>query len=260
MPLARIVRVLTQSALALDLAHSFGVIHRDLKPDNVFLCRTEEGDSVRLLDFGSVKLQMETGPKLTAFGTTLGSPYYMSPEQAMGKQDVDQRTDVFALSAIFYEMLTGRIAFEGSNVAEILMKIVNEATPLVSAANPKVPLAADDVVDLGCRKDKNERYPSTVALADAACRALGLGGGVEELSRVSVVELEQRLAAATPPPAQGFELPVRAPEPAPWPSESVVPTVQRPPPTSTGLLIVLGLGALGLLAIAGVLAVALLTH
>jgi len=71
MPPARIVRVLTQAAMALDHAHSFGVIHRDLKPDNVFLCRTDDGDSVRLLDFGSVKLQMETGPKLTAYGTTL---------------------------------------------------------------------------------------------------------------------------------------------------------------------------------------------
>ena len=103
-----------QAALAIDHAHSFGFIHRDLKPDNIFLCKGEGGDNVRVLDFGSVKLQMETGPKLTAFGTTLGSPYYMSPEQAMGKQDVDQRTDVFALSAILYEALTGKIAFEGA--------------------------------------------------------------------------------------------------------------------------------------------------
>src|SRR5215510_11732684 len=120
----RLLRIVCQIALALDYAHSFGFIHRDLKPDNIFLCRGEGGETVRILDFGSVKLQMDTGPKLTAFGTTLGSPYYMSPEQAMGKQDVDQRTDVFALAAITYEALTGKIAFEAINVAQILMKII----------------------------------------------------------------------------------------------------------------------------------------
>ncbi|MCA9605855.1 MAG: serine/threonine protein kinase [Myxococcales bacterium] len=123
-PVARTLRTLSQVALALDYAHEFGVIHRDLKPDNIFLCKGEGGDDVRILDFGSVKLQVETGPKLTAFGTTLGSPYYMSPEQAKGLPDVDTRTDVFAVGAIIYEMLTGKIAFEAPTVAEILMKIV----------------------------------------------------------------------------------------------------------------------------------------
>jgi len=122
----RIVRITAQIALALEYAHSFGFIHRDLKPDNIFLCRTEEGDDVRILDFGSVKLQMEMGAKLTAFGTTVGSPYYMSPEQAMGKADVDQRTDVFALAAIVYEMLTAKVAFEAPSLARILVRIMQE--------------------------------------------------------------------------------------------------------------------------------------
>src|SRR5690349_558765 len=134
-PFDRIVRIMCQAALALDHAHSFGVIHRDLKPDNIFLTVTPDGDVVKLLDFGSVKLQMETGPKLTAFGTTLGSPYYMSPEQAMGKSDVDQRTDVFAMGAILHEMLTGKIAFEAPSVAQILMKIVNEQPDPASSIN-----------------------------------------------------------------------------------------------------------------------------
>ncbi len=81
-------------------------------------CRADDGDHVRLLDFGSVKLQVEMGPKLTAFGTTLGSPYYMSPEQAKGLADVDTRTDVFAMGAILYEALTGKIAFEAPTIAE----------------------------------------------------------------------------------------------------------------------------------------------
>src|SRR5205085_2236810 len=125
----RMIRMVCQAAQGLDYAHSFGFIHRDLKPDNVFLCKGEGGETVRILDFGSVKLQMETGPKLTAFGTTLGSPYYMSPEQAKGLPDVDTRTDVFAIGAILYEMLTGKVASEAPTVAEILMKIVRHMPP-----------------------------------------------------------------------------------------------------------------------------------
>ena len=136
---ARIVRIFCQLALGLDHAHSYGVIHRDLKPDNIYLCRSTEGDVVRILDFGSVKLQVETGPKLTAFGTTLGSPYYMSPEQAMGKQDVDQRTDVFAAAAILYECLTSKIAFDATNVAQILMKIINQTPAPASQLRSGLP-------------------------------------------------------------------------------------------------------------------------
>ena len=145
---ARIVRIVCQAALALEHAHSFGFIHRDLKPDNIFLCRTDEGDSVRVLDFGSVKLQMETGAKLTAIGTTLGSPFYMSPEQAMGRSDVDQRTDVFALGAILYEMLTDKVAFDAPNIAKILMRIMNE--------NPQPPSQRASGVSAGARRRGRE--------------------------------------------------------------------------------------------------------
>ena len=196
MPIARALRIASQVALGLDHAHSFGVIHRDLKPDNIFLCQTDEGDMVRILDFGSVKLQMEMGPKLTAFGTTLGSPYYMSPEQAMGKSDVDQRTDVFAVAAILFEMCSGRIAFEGNGVAEILMKIVNGEPPLLSTVVPTVPPALDGVIDRGLRKDKTERYSSASELAQAFGAALGLTGGPVEWAKATVAEIEAALAAS----------------------------------------------------------------
>lgn len=204
LPAARIVRVLSQLAAALDHAHSFGVIHRDLKPDNVFLVQSDAGDIVRILDFGSVKLQVETGAKLTAFGTTLGSPYYMSPEQAMGKQDVDLRTDVFACAAILYEMLTGKIAFEGANVAQILMKIMNEQPPGPSTVMRGVPPGLDDVVDKGLRKDKNRRYGSVRELADGAVRAYGLPGVAADWAEKSQSELAAALGATTPPPPKPF--------------------------------------------------------
>ncbi|MFO0695588.1 MAG: serine/threonine-protein kinase [Polyangiales bacterium] len=201
---ARLLRILCQCALALDHAHSFGVVHRDLKPDNIFLCHSPEGDRVRLLDFGSVKLQMETGPKLTAFGTTLGSPYYMSPEQAMGKLDVDHRTDVFAMAAIASEMATGKVAFDGANVAEILMKIVQQAPIPPSSLNPRFPHAFDDVFEAGVAKQKQNRPASVGELAKRTLEAFGLPGDVKAFAEMSTADIERALTAARPPSPKPF--------------------------------------------------------
>ncbi len=269
-PFARIVRILSQMAEALDHAHSFGVIHRDLKPDNVFLVTTEEGDEIRILDFGTVKLQMDVGPKLTAFGTTIGSPYYMSPEQAMGAQDVDQRTDVFAVGAILYELLTGKVAFDGKNVAQVLMRIVNEPTPVPSFLVPELPTELDAVVEAGCAKSKETRYGSVGELADAFCAAIGLSGGAKQWAHASQEDIESALgvtdsaAGSSPAPAPhqpgdpvaapvlgglggeaGPAAPM-APGPA-GPREPVLSPVPVEPvpariPTATGPLLLAGVG------------------
>ncbi len=94
LPPERVVRMLSQVAIGLDGAHSRKLVHRDLKPDNIFLCQTREGDIVKLLDFGSVKDKAETAKKLTVMGTTIGSPFYMAPEQAQGLETLDHRADV----------------------------------------------------------------------------------------------------------------------------------------------------------------------
>lgn len=210
---ARILHVISQLADGLDYAHSFGVVHRDMKPDNVFLCRSESGDVVKLLDFGSVKLQMETGPKLTAFGTTLGSPYYMSPEQAMGKLDLDQRTDVFAAAAIAWEMGTGKIAFDGSNVAEILTKIVGSDPAPPSTLNDALTDRFDAAVLKGVSKDKTDRQASAGVLADAIFKAFGLLDRSEWQGK-SESELKGAIEGTTPPPASIMPPPAAAPEPA----------------------------------------------
>lgn len=265
-PIDRVLRIAAQTAAALDKAHSFGFIHRDLKPDNIFLCDTPEGDSVRILDFGSVKMQMETGAKLTAFGTTLGSPYYMSPEQAMGKQDVDQRSDVFALAAIVYEMLTAKIAFEAANVAMILMKIMNETPPPPSARNSAVPAAVDDVVDKGLRKDKKTRFGGAGELVQALITAFGVAGTVEELAVTPQSEIAVAVANAKPPEpkpfgqpslvpappaaAGGKVAPARVPPQAVPPHAATEPSIAaRPPTTGRGTMIGVAIGALVLLAL-----------
>lgn len=197
----RIVRVTSQIALALEYAHSFGFIHRDLKPDNIFLRKTEEGDDVRILDFGSVKLQMEMGAKLTAFGTTVGSPYYMSPEQAMGKADVDQRTDVFALAAIVYEMLTAKVAFEAPSLARILVRIMQDEPTPPSKVAPGTPAALDAVIAKGLKKEKLERYGGARDLGDAVLGAYGLGESLEHYAKAPVEDIKKALEEAKRNPA-----------------------------------------------------------
>jgi serine/threonine-protein kinase len=234
----RIVRTICQLASALEHAHSYGFIHRDLKPDNIFLCNTVTGTQVRVLDFGSVKLQMETGAKLTALGTTLGSPYYMSPEQATGASDVDQRSDVFATGAILYEMLTGKVAFDAPSVALILMKILNHRPVAPSTLNPASNPAIDAVVDKALHKDKQQRYASARELAEALLVACGVTGTVDEWAERPEADLASVLASARPPallspPAASAQPAAAAPASATaaqWQGESLPPQprVSRP--------------------------------
>jgi serine/threonine protein kinase len=195
--ISRLIRVGSQIALGLDYAHSFGFIHRDLKPDNIFLCKGEQGETVRIL----------------AFGTTLGSPYYMSPEQAMGKQDVDQRTDVFALAAILYECVTGKIAFEAMNIAQILIKIINENPVPPSQRGMNVPSAVDDVIDKGLRKDKTKRYSDASSLAAGFCAAYGLAADPKKWGDTPTSEIAAALGSAQPPAAKAFGALSDAPPP-----------------------------------------------
>lgn len=269
LPAARILRVLAQVAQALEHAHSFGVIHRDLKPDNIFLCESPTGDEVRLLDFGSVKLQVEMGPKLTAFGTTLGSPYYMSPEQAKGLPDVDGRTDVFALGAILYEALTGRIAFEGPTVAEILMKIVRQMPPPPTSIRPSLPAAIDGVIERALAKDKNRRYETPSALVEAALAAYGVSGSAAEWARRPLTELEAAIAASvangptdpapmvfpgsSPPAAAGRAADARSGPPSGG-TESLPPTV---PMRGPNVMLLAGLAVAAFVLASGVAAVVL---
>jgi serine/threonine-protein kinase len=238
----RIVRTICQLASALEHAHSYGFIHRDLKPDNIFLCNTVTGTQVRVLDFGSVKLQMETGAKLTALGTTLGSPYYMSPEQATGASDVDQRSDVFALGAILYEMLTGKVAFDAPNVALILMKILNHRPVPPSTLNPESQPAIDDVVDKALHKNKQLRYASARELAEALLVACGVTGTVDEWAERPEADLASTLASARPPArsAPAAAQPTAAgagASTAQWPSESLPPQLRVSRPSDVQLTV-----------------------
>ncbi|MDP9150663.1 MAG: serine/threonine protein kinase [Myxococcota bacterium] len=202
LPPARIVRMLSQIAIGLDEAHARNFIHRDLKPDNLFLCGTREGDAVKLLDFGSVKDQSGSRKKLTMLGTTIGSPYYMSPEQAQGLDSVDARADVFALGAVIYECVTGGVPFTGNNGPSILLAIMTrEPEPPTAKARGStydVPPALDEVMARALAKNMNFRTRSVGALADAVGEAYGLAGNHRQWAETPQQDLARAITVASP--------------------------------------------------------------
>jgi serine/threonine-protein kinase len=190
---ARLVRVLSQVAIGLDAAHAQKFVHRDLKPDNLFLCQTTVGDIVKILDFGSVKDKTSGAKKLTVMGTTIGSPFYMSPEQAQGLETLDQRADVWALGAIAYECVTGSVPFKGINGPSILLEILTKEPPLPSVAGQgqkfPIPPGVDRAIAGALKKTAALRTPSVGAFADQ----IGHGYGLEGEHTVWAKETEEAL-------------------------------------------------------------------
>jgi len=199
---ARLVRMLSQVALALDSAHERKLVHRDLKPDNLFLCQTREGDNVKILDFGSVKDKGEGAKKLTVLGTTLGSPYYMAPEQAQGLDTLDHRADVWALSAIIYECVAGRVPFSARNAPSILLEILTKeprpASVVSRRQKHRAPPGLDAVLAHSFKKNPALRTTSVGALADAVGGAYGLEGTHHDWAKTPEAELSAAIEAKLP--------------------------------------------------------------
>ena len=166
LPAIDAVRLLLPITEALSLAHSRGVIHRDLKPDNIFLAR--EGDSLqpKLLDFGIAKVTSSAGNgrgTLTQTGTLLGSPNYMSPEQARGSSDIDERTDIWSFCVVLHEAIAGSSLFQGSSVRDILLSVVQDhPLPLEVVAGVDQRLSA--LVQRGLAKEREQRPASFLDL------------------------------------------------------------------------------------------------
>ncbi|MCC6527359.1 MAG: serine/threonine protein kinase [Polyangiaceae bacterium] len=194
---ARVVQMLSQLAIGLGEAHAHKIVHRDIKPDNIFVCDTPEGTRIKLLDFGSVRDNSEGAKKLTIIGTTIGSPYYMSPEQAQGLADLDHRADVWSLAAIAYECLTGKVPFGGSTGPAILLAILGREPdpPSTVAQAQHVPESVDDVMVDALAKDPQARVASLAELADRFGRAYGLTGEHREWAYLREPELAARIEA-----------------------------------------------------------------
>ncbi|MFQ5793057.1 MAG: serine/threonine-protein kinase, partial [Acidobacteriota bacterium] len=163
----RAVSFVRAIASALSLAHKNGVIHRDLKPQNIMICRDSEGvEGPKLLDFGIAKTFETEGPALTSTGMVLGTPQYMAPEQAKGAS-VDGRSDLYALGIILYEMLVGRVPFNDQSVPAVLVKQMSEPPRPPSQLRPELPPALESIVLQCLEKEPDARFGSAEELLRA---------------------------------------------------------------------------------------------
>jgi serine/threonine-protein kinase len=170
---ARICDIMGQVLYALEAAHVTGVVHRDLKPDNIFISQVgDRKDFVKLLDFGVSKVMESDKVKaLTTTGTVLGTPAYMSPEQARGDRDVDHRMDIYAAGVIMYEALTGKRPYDGKSYSEIIIKIVTEPYLNPRRIDPEIPKVLEKIVVKAMAKEPPERYANAKEMAQAIEKA-----------------------------------------------------------------------------------------
>lgn len=162
----RLASIMIQVAEGMSVAHGAGIVHRDLKPENIFLMVDDNGDErAKILDFGVSKFELDEQPatRLTAEGTLVGTPYYMSPEQAAGRV-IDARTDVYAMGVMMYEALAGKLPFEAGTIGELFVRIgAGECVPL-AIRRPDLEGPWADAVHKAFHRDAAQRYQSSEAL------------------------------------------------------------------------------------------------
>lgn len=169
LPLADVADYLLQAGEAIAEAHGLGIVHRDLKPPNLFLTQRADGSPcVKVLDFGISKLTGASAGAdqvMTSTQAVMGSPLYMSPEQLMSARDVDQRTDIWALGVICFELLTGKLPFEGETLPHLCMSINLAAPKSLRSYRPDLPYEVDDLLLRCLSKDPAKRFPNVAAFA-----------------------------------------------------------------------------------------------
>jgi eukaryotic-like serine/threonine-protein kinase len=198
-------RIVLQVSRALAKAHEAGIVHRDLKPENVFLVFDEDdgSDIVKVVDFGIAKFTDKSlgVSSSTRTGSVLGTPYYMSPEQARGLRSVDYRSDLWSVGVIAYRCVVGRLPFEGEAVGDLLVKICTAPLPVPSQWTPGLTPAFDAWFMRALAREPAERFKTALDLADAMCLACGLPAG--RASPASALETGRHVASAASTPYAG---------------------------------------------------------
>jgi Tol biopolymer transport system component/tRNA A-37 threonylcarbamoyl transferase component Bud32 len=213
--LENIISIIEQVAPALDYAHSKNVLHRDLKPSNILL---DDDGGAYLTDFGIARILGQQSAGITTQGV-VGTPSYMSPEQAQGLP-LDNRSDIYSLGVMLFEMATGRRPFENDTPYSIAVMQVTTPPPQPRSYNPGIPLAVEEVILKSMRKKREERYPNAVSLAEALKRAANK-------PVMSIHDTQPGFPRPAPRPAPP---PVQHTPPPPQPMQQSVPVQQSPPP------------------------------
>lgn len=189
LPLPRVVEIIRQVCGALEAAHNEGVVHRDLKSDNIMLLDIGGGDWAKVLDFGIAKItqNVDQDPALTAPNLIIGTPQYMSPEQCSQAADIDSRSDIYSLGVIIYEMLVGHVPFTGESPTAIMLKHLQEPPPSVLEERKDVPAAVGRVVMRAMAKHPEDRFQTVSELAE------GLALAAENKEQVAVAAADAAL-------------------------------------------------------------------
>jgi serine/threonine-protein kinase len=204
LPIPTAVDYLLQAAEAIAEAHGLGIVHRDLKPKNLFVTQRLNGDAlVKVLDFGVSKVVGGDDLSLTATTQVLGSPSYMSPEQLRASRDVDQRTDIWALGAILYELLTGSVPFPASTLTQLTAMVISEPPRPIEQLRQDLPDALRAIINKCLEKKADDRFQSVADLAAAlaahapassialATQRMGGPFGASSSSRLSALPAER---------------------------------------------------------------------
>jgi serine/threonine protein kinase len=177
LPFREVVQIVAQSARALSAAHEARVVHRDLKPDNIFLARDNEGSklgyAVKLVDFGIAKVvqdEAETGASATQAGMVLGTPHYMSPEALTASAPVSAASDIWSLGACAFAAACGRVPFEGDAIGDVVLKVCAAPLPVPSKVEPSLPKEFDAWFAKCCSRDIAARFKTAADAADALLR------------------------------------------------------------------------------------------
>ena len=182
-------RILRDIAGALHYAHEQGVVHRDVKPDNILI--EDESGKPLLTDFGIAR-SVTSGETLTQIGTTLGTPHYMSPEQASGERDIDGRSDLYSLGVIGYQMLSGRLPFEGDNIREVMVQHVTKEPVALKTLVPSLPEDLARIITQCLAKEPDERFADGQSIQ----HAFGVASAAEEAVPEEIEERVNSLKSA----------------------------------------------------------------